>query len=155
MPIIPPGHGPWRSPSADEPFVSMHRTNHGDYEVTVRPGADGFDLARVLVTLPMEAVFTEAFGDVETILIFRTPTGTRVPAPAGAPTADGNGNGGSATSANPQSPAGWVPQIPLTSDTRPISATVTRQLLAYVLAALVATPGSTRGVPGGARTVPR
>jgi len=79
MSIVPPAHGPWRDPSTGEPFVQFARTAHGDYEVTIRPGADPVDIARVLGAIPPDAVFTESFGDVVTTLVFRTVQGASVP----------------------------------------------------------------------------
>ncbi|WP_322756371.1 hypothetical protein [Frankia sp. Cas3] len=71
MPIIPPDHGPWRTPSGQPRFVTVRQSHAGDYEVTVRPGADPFDLTSALATVPVDAVFTEALGDVDITLIFR------------------------------------------------------------------------------------
>ncbi len=86
MPIIPPDHGPWRTPSSQPRFVTVRQSHSGDYEVTVRPGADPFDLTSALTAVPVDAVFTEALGDVDVVLIFRAIPGT----PALLPTGFGN-----------------------------------------------------------------
>ncbi len=82
-PIIPPGHGPWRTPSGQPRFVTVRQSHSGDYEVTVRPGADPFDLTSALTAVPVDAVFTEALGDVDVVLIFRAIPGTPALLPAG------------------------------------------------------------------------
>jgi uncharacterized repeat protein (TIGR03917 family) len=48
--------------------------------VTVQPGADVADLVGVLGTIPATAIFTEHYGDVDAVLVFRPIPG----APAGA-----------------------------------------------------------------------
>ncbi|WP_131788001.1 hypothetical protein [Protofrankia symbiont of Coriaria ruscifolia] len=86
MPIIPPAHGPWRTPSDQPAFVTVRRSRSGDYAVTVRPGADPADVSSALGTVPVDTVFTESFGDVDITLIFRIIPGT----PALLPTGIGN-----------------------------------------------------------------
>ncbi|WP_371390928.1 hypothetical protein [Protofrankia sp. BMG5.30] len=83
MPIIPPAHGPWRTPSGQPPFVTVRRSHTGDWEVTVRPGADPVDVSSALVALPVDTVFTEALGDVDIILIFRMIPGSPALLPKG------------------------------------------------------------------------
>ncbi|ONH37486.1 hypothetical protein [Protofrankia sp. BMG5.30] len=83
MPIIPPDHGPWRTPSSQPPFVTVQRSHSGDYAVTVRPGADPVDVSSALGAVPVDTVFTEAFGDVDITLIFRAIPGTSALLPAG------------------------------------------------------------------------
>jgi uncharacterized repeat protein (TIGR03917 family) len=98
VPASTPGHDPGLDPAAaaaDQPSADLRRTRCGAYEITVRPGADPFELARVLVAVPREAVFVEAFGDSGAVLVFR-------PAPGAA---------GDARPAPPTpAPAGWVPE---------------------------------------------
>ncbi len=96
-PIIPPDHGPPRDPSDGQPFVRLDAPGHGFYEMTVKPGADPFEVARTAVMIPTDAVFVEALGDVDVVLVFRAIPGTTFPAtrPSHGPGPDG----------------GWVPDI--------------------------------------------
>jgi len=64
------GHGAWRTPGEDSPLVSVHATSTG-HELTIRPGADIGDLVAIFVDLPADAFFTEHFGDVDAVLVFR------------------------------------------------------------------------------------
>ncbi len=95
-PIIPPAYDPPRDPSDGQPFVRLDTPGHGYYEMTIKPGADPFDLARTAVRIPTDAVFIEALGDVEVVLVFRAIPGTALPAPR--PSQRGPGGG-------------WVPDI--------------------------------------------
>ncbi|WP_239330143.1 hypothetical protein [Frankia sp. CiP3] len=79
-PIIPPDLDPPRDPSDGQPFVRLDTPGHGYYEMTVKPGADPFDLARTAVRIPTDAVFVEALGDVDVVLVFRAIPGTAFPA---------------------------------------------------------------------------
>lgn len=88
MPIF--GH--WRPPSGDDPFVSVDQLGDGDHHVTVRPGADIADLAGALDEIPADAVFVEAFGDVEAVLVFHADP----PAPVVAVSATPAGSTGAA-----------------------------------------------------------
>jgi uncharacterized repeat protein (TIGR03917 family) len=74
-------HGAWRTPAESSPLVSVHATATG-VELTIRPGADIGDLVAILADLPAEAFFTEHFGDVDAILVFRNipAAGALVPA---------------------------------------------------------------------------
>ncbi len=83
MPIIPPDHGPWRTPSNQPPFVTVQRSHSGDWKVTIRPGADPADLSSALVAVPVDTVFIEAFGDVDITLIFRMIPGSPALLPPG------------------------------------------------------------------------
>ncbi len=83
MPIIPPGHGRWPTPSDQPRFVTVRQSHSGDWEVTLRPGTDPVDLGSALVALPVDSVFTEACGDIDITLIFRTIPGTPAMVPAG------------------------------------------------------------------------
>ncbi|WP_322778939.1 hypothetical protein [Frankia sp. Cas4] len=96
-PIIPPDHGPPRDPSDGQPFVRLDTPGHGFYEMTVKPGADPFEVARTAVTIPTDAVFVEALGDVDIVLVFRAIPGAAFPA---TPRSHGPGPAG-----------GWVPDI--------------------------------------------
>jgi len=62
--------GAWRTPDESSPLVSVHATATG-HELTIRPGADIGDLVAILADLPAEAFFTEHFGDVDAVLVFR------------------------------------------------------------------------------------
>jgi uncharacterized repeat protein (TIGR03917 family) len=77
-------HGAWRTPGEDLPFVSVQPTDTG-HELTIRPGADIGDLVAILADLPPEAFFTEHFGDVDAVLVFRIipAAGALVPAIVG------------------------------------------------------------------------
>ncbi|WP_239393643.1 hypothetical protein [Frankia sp. CiP3] len=79
MDIFPPAGNPRRTPHRDEPLAFAQQNHHGDHEVTVKPGADVTDLVDVLGTIPATAIFVEAYGDVDTVLLFR-----RIPGPNGA-----------------------------------------------------------------------
>ncbi len=61
-PIIPPVYDPPRDPSDGQPFVRLDTPGHGYYEMTVKPGADPFEVARTAVRIPTDAVFIEALG---------------------------------------------------------------------------------------------
>ncbi len=89
MPIFSSGSfGAWRTPGDDSPLVAVHATAHG-HELTIRPGADIGDLVAILADLPADAFFTEHFGDVDAILVFRNVPGADALVPAGAaPSAD-------------------------------------------------------------------
>jgi uncharacterized repeat protein (TIGR03917 family) len=54
----------------------------GDRELTIRPGADALDLVAALAAIPAGAIFTDHFGDVDIVLVFRQN-------PAGPPALDG------------------------------------------------------------------
>ncbi|TCJ33330.1 hypothetical protein [Parafrankia sp. BMG5.11] len=76
MPIFPSGSfGAWRTPgNGENPLVSVRATDTG-YELLVRPGADVGDLMAILAGLPVDAFFTEHFGDVDAVLVFRRVPG--------------------------------------------------------------------------------
>ncbi len=78
MDIFPPSGNPWRTPHEGQPLAFARQNQHGDYEVTVKPGADVADLVGVLGTISTSAIFAEAYGDVDTVLVFR-----RIPGAAG------------------------------------------------------------------------
>ncbi|WP_018635886.1 hypothetical protein [Parafrankia elaeagni] len=81
--------GAWRTPGGDSPLVATHVTHTGDHELTIRPGADVGDLVAILATLPADAFFTEHFGDVDAVLVFRQVPGLPAMVPAnGKPSAD-------------------------------------------------------------------
>jgi uncharacterized repeat protein (TIGR03917 family) len=86
MSILPPAHGPWRTPSDGDDLVHVHTTRHGDREITIRPGADPADVSSAMTTLPVASFFTEAFGDVDVTLVFRTVPDDPAAVPAIAPT---------------------------------------------------------------------
>ncbi len=67
MPIF--GYRP--TPPGDHPFVSVRTQDGGDFDLTVRPGADVADLAGALDEIPGDAVFIESYGDVDAVLVFR------------------------------------------------------------------------------------
>ncbi|WP_322749089.1 MULTISPECIES: hypothetical protein [unclassified Frankia] len=96
-PIIPPDHGPPRDPSDGQPFVRLDTPGYGFYEMTVKPGADPFEVARTAVTIPTDAVFVEALGDVDVVLVFRAIPGIALPA--------------TCPSHGPGPAGGWVPDI--------------------------------------------
>jgi uncharacterized repeat protein (TIGR03917 family) len=82
------GFGAWRTPGGDSPLVSVHATDTG-HELTVRPGADVGDLVAILAGLPVDAFFTEHFGDVDAILVFRNvPTDPALVRAGAAPSTD-------------------------------------------------------------------
>ncbi|SQD95655.1 conserved hypothetical protein [Parafrankia sp. Ea1.12] len=76
MPIFPSGSfGAWRTPGdGGSALVSVRSTDTG-YELLVRPGADVGDLMAILAGLPVDAFFTEHFGDVDAVLAFRRVPG--------------------------------------------------------------------------------
>jgi uncharacterized repeat protein (TIGR03917 family) len=81
--------GAWRTPGGDSPLVATHKTNTGDHELTIRPGADVGDLAAILANLPADAFFTEHYGDVNAVLVFRQVPGLPAMVPAnGNPSTD-------------------------------------------------------------------
>lgn len=90
MPIFSSGsHGAWRTPGDDHPLISTRVDHNGEHELTIRPGADIGDLVALLATLPPDAFFTEHFGDVDAVLIFRPVPGLPATTPAdGKPSAD-------------------------------------------------------------------
>nr|WP_238428327.1 hypothetical protein [Frankia nepalensis] len=63
-------------------MVTIHTRRDGDRELTIRPGADAIDLVAALAALPPGAIFTEHFGDLDVVLVFRHN-------PAGPPEFDG------------------------------------------------------------------
>jgi uncharacterized repeat protein (TIGR03917 family) len=66
------GFGAWRTPGDGEsPLIAARTLDTGEHELTIRPGADIGDLAAILATMPMDAFFTEHFGDVDAILVFQ------------------------------------------------------------------------------------
>jgi uncharacterized repeat protein (TIGR03917 family) len=77
------GTGAWRTPGEDSALVAVHATALG-HELTIRPGADIGDLVAILVGLPADAFFTEHFGDVDAVLVFRNVPGADALVPAGA-----------------------------------------------------------------------
>ncbi|CAO5228351.1 hypothetical protein [Frankia sp. AgKG'84/4] len=84
MPIFSSGpHGAWRTPGDDHPLISARADHNGDHAVILRPGADIGDLVALLTTLPPAAFFTEHFGDVDVVLIFRPVPGDPATVPAG------------------------------------------------------------------------
>ncbi|WP_007508761.1 hypothetical protein [Pseudofrankia saprophytica] len=89
MPIFSSGgFGAWRTPGDDSPLVSTQTTDTG-HELTIRPGADVGDLVAILADLPPDAFFTEHFGDIDVVLVFRHLPGTPALVPAGvAPSTD-------------------------------------------------------------------
>ncbi len=97
MPIIPPDLDLPRDPSDGQPFVRLNAPGHGYYEMTVKPGADPFDIARTAVTIPTDTIFVEALGDVDIVLVFRAIPGAARPA---TPPPHGPGPAG-----------GWVPDV--------------------------------------------
>ncbi|WP_239346164.1 MULTISPECIES: hypothetical protein [unclassified Frankia] len=114
MPIIPPAYDPPRDPSDGQPFVRLDTPGHGYYEMTVKPGADPFDLARTAVRIPTDAVFIEALGDVEVVLVFRAIPGTALPAPrptsprtAGFPRRPNRPDRSSRSFVSPPLPSSW------------------------------------------------
>ncbi|WP_131764620.1 hypothetical protein [Candidatus Protofrankia californiensis] len=83
MPIFSSGgFGAWRTPGGDSPLVAVRATDTGGHELTIRPGADVGDLVAVLTDLPPDAFFTEHFGDVDAVLIFRCVPGAPAAVPA-------------------------------------------------------------------------
>ncbi|ABW14891.1 conserved hypothetical protein [Parafrankia sp. EAN1pec] len=76
--------GAWRTPGGDSPLAATRTTDSGDHTLTIRPGADVGDLAAVLGAMPADAVFSEHFGDVDLVLIFRQDPGVSAIVPAGA-----------------------------------------------------------------------
>ncbi|WP_018502810.1 hypothetical protein [Parafrankia discariae] len=69
------GFGAWRTPgNGENPLVSVCATDTG-HELTIRPGADVGDVAEILAGLPVDAFFTEHFGDVDAVLVFRRVPG--------------------------------------------------------------------------------
>jgi uncharacterized repeat protein (TIGR03917 family) len=77
MPIIPPDPaGPWRTPSEPPAFVTVRQSSTGDYEVIIRPGASPVDLTSALLAVAVDTVFTDAYGDVDVLLLFRSIAGT-------------------------------------------------------------------------------
>jgi uncharacterized repeat protein (TIGR03917 family) len=80
MPIFPPSGNPWRNPYEGRPLATVRQTQHGDHEVTIQPGADVADLVEVLGRVPATSIFTEHYGDVDAVLVFRPIPGV----PAGA-----------------------------------------------------------------------
>ncbi|WP_076843223.1 MULTISPECIES: hypothetical protein [Protofrankia] len=97
MPIIPPDLDPPRDPSDGQPFVRLDAPGHGYYEMTVKPGADPFDVARIAIAIPHSAVFVEALGDVDVVLVFRVIPGSTLPATAPPP--------------RPHPTGGWIPDV--------------------------------------------
>jgi uncharacterized repeat protein (TIGR03917 family) len=71
MDIFPPSGNPWRTPSGDADLVSVKVTRGGDREVTIRPGADAADVATALGAVPADAVFTDHYGEIDAVLVFR------------------------------------------------------------------------------------
>lgn len=63
MAIIPPDPG--------RPLLTVRCTRHGDYEITLRPGADAGELAAAAAGLPSDAVFVDHVGDIDARLVFR------------------------------------------------------------------------------------
>ncbi|EFC85962.1 hypothetical protein [Parafrankia sp. EUN1f] len=82
MPIFSSdGFGAWRTPGDGEsPLIAARTLDTGTHELTIRPGADVGDLMAILSTLPSDAFFTEHFGDVDAVLIFRQVPGEDAPA---------------------------------------------------------------------------
>jgi uncharacterized repeat protein (TIGR03917 family) len=58
------------------------------FEITLRPGAAPDELADRLRVIPASMVFTEAFGDVDVVLVFRGEPGAPAPAAPVAPRPD-------------------------------------------------------------------
>jgi uncharacterized repeat protein (TIGR03917 family) len=86
MSILPPASGPWRTQSDGGDLVHVRTTRHGDREVTIRPGADRADVSSAMATLPVAALFAEAFGDVDVTLVFRAVPDEQAIVPATVPT---------------------------------------------------------------------
>src|SRR5262245_59756890 len=86
MSILPPSSGPWRSPPGDPGLVHIHTTRHGDREITLRPGAAPADITTAMTALPEHSFFTEAFGDVDLVLVFRVVPDDPAAVPAVIPT---------------------------------------------------------------------
>jgi uncharacterized repeat protein (TIGR03917 family) len=90
MPIFPTPGNPWRNPHEGRPLATVRQNQRGDYEVTLKPGADVADLADVLGTIPANAIFMGEYSDIDTVLVFRPVPGSasmpavpRVGGPAG------------------------------------------------------------------------
>ncbi|OAA22245.1 hypothetical protein UG55_10145 [Frankia sp. EI5c] len=77
MPIFSSGgFGAWRTPGGGEsPLIAARERGTGELVLTIRPGADVGDLVAVLGALPADAFFTEHFGDVNAVLVFRQVPG--------------------------------------------------------------------------------
>ncbi|WP_239348320.1 MULTISPECIES: hypothetical protein [unclassified Frankia] len=75
-PIIPPDQNPWRIPSEPPGFVTVRQSPTGDYEVILRPGASPVDLTSALLAVSVNTVFTDAYGDVDVLMLFRSISGT-------------------------------------------------------------------------------
>ncbi|ETA03991.1 hypothetical protein CcI156_08775 [Frankia sp. CcI156] len=84
MPIFSSGgFGAWRTPGdGGSPLIAMRTRATGELVLTVRPGADVGDLVAILGTLPADAFFTEHFGDVNAVLVFRRVPGDSATLPA-------------------------------------------------------------------------
>ncbi|WP_018506241.1 hypothetical protein [Parafrankia discariae] len=86
------GFGAWRTPGdGDSPLIAARTLDTGEHELTIRPGADVGDLVAILGTLPADAFFTEHFGDVDAVLVFRQVPGESATAPVTAKLSGGPG----------------------------------------------------------------
>ncbi len=55
------------------PVVALVPWGPGEWAVAVQPGSSAADLYRALEEMPAEAEFSDAFGDVDVLLVYRLP----------------------------------------------------------------------------------
>jgi uncharacterized repeat protein (TIGR03917 family) len=113
MDIFPSSGNPWRTPREGQPLTSARQNQHGDHEVTVKPGADVAELVGVLGTIPANSIFTEAYGDVDTVLVFRRIPGPAAPKGAALPRTPRDGGPGRSDSVVQTIPAGPIERVPV------------------------------------------
>jgi uncharacterized repeat protein (TIGR03917 family) len=87
MGIVRPSSGnPWRDPGESRPLATAGQNSQGDHELTLQPGAEVKDLVGALGAVPTSSIFTEQFGDVTAVLVFRTIPGAQAEAAPNPPT---------------------------------------------------------------------
>ncbi len=70
---VPPAEAPERHGGVPSAAVTMVPWGPGEWALSVRPGSTAADLYRALAEMPAGVEFIAAFGDVDTVLVYRLP----------------------------------------------------------------------------------
>ncbi|MEX5708861.1 hypothetical protein AB1484_11270 [Parafrankia sp. FMc6] len=96
LPPVPAGEGDAGSTTEKLPAVVMLPWGAEEWAVVVQPGSDSEDLLRAVARMPGGLKFTESFGDVDVVLVYRVPAGDRAPVESDGPGPSRRGCAGAA-----------------------------------------------------------
>ncbi|WP_035751637.1 hypothetical protein [Parafrankia discariae] len=96
LPPVPAGEGDAERAREKLPAVVMLPWGAEEWAVVVQPGSDSEDLLRAVARMPSGLKFTESFGDVDVVLVYRVPAGDRAPVESDGPGPSRRGCAGAA-----------------------------------------------------------